>query len=176
MDSTAGAVENEADEDDLKAAENAKSKQSATPRKSRADSINMDALFAHRIIYKYKAPENKKHKQIRLPSINGRNGSKTTESGSSDSDNTALRCSDSPSDLKFIGSVNSWKKSFKNSKSPCEGYFLHETPANFVEMCIAGLSEYIVRSEVVLTGVGYKRVESLTVNRMPLCKYGENIS
>lgn len=170
--SSADVKENEVRQDE-KTDVNPDGIESTAARQSREDSINMDALFAHRILYKYQAPENKRHKKIRLPSINGQNGSTTTETITSDSDNTTYG-SNSPSDITFVGNIRPWKNSFKKSKSIREVYFLHDTPENFVEMCIAGLSEYIIRLEGVLTGVGFKRVESLTVNRIPLCKYGES--
>nr|CAB3262589.1 uncharacterized protein LOC100180673 [Phallusia mammillata] len=53
-----------------------------------------------------------------------------------------------------------------------ERFFESNVPDDFPLLCLAALRDFVVRSETVITSKTYEKIESLTVNRTPLCSYG----
>nr|XP_026696575.1 uncharacterized protein LOC100180673 isoform X3 [Ciona intestinalis] len=55
-----------------------------------------------------------------------------------------------------------------------EQFFETALPKEFAALCVASLRLFVVRTETVMTSNGFKRVDSLTINRTPLFTYGED--
>uniref|UniRef100_H2ZQC9 Uncharacterized protein n=1 Tax=Ciona savignyi TaxID=51511 RepID=H2ZQC9_CIOSA len=89
------------------------------------------------------------------------------------------KCADfltSRKSLTFMAKKEVLTQSDRCSAKQNHQYFESNIPKEFEAFCVAALRSFVVRKETVMTSRGFKRIDSMTINRYPLCTYGRDKS
>ncbi|XP_076800406.1 uncharacterized protein LOC143445285 isoform X3 [Clavelina lepadiformis] len=75
----------------------------------------------------------------------------------------------------FLASNLPNRSVIQGTDSPVCQHFENIVPKEFSTLCVAALQSFIVRRETLMTSNTFQRIESLTVNRIPLFSYEDNL-
>lgn len=125
-------------------------------------------LNAHGILYQRKLNVDKKYLKVALPEL--------VEFAKTQNERDTTHTVDLVGDTEILPHLNLKESSEKVANKEWHGkrherMLSHYVPENFMQLCLTALTEYAVRFETVMTSKGFRRIESLTINRTPLCSY-----